>query len=172
MTDWKTDLDALVFETMAFAKTNHREQLPADLIERPRLQPMNWGGPQREEIKQRVANFKAHQQSKWPAQKDALAAAFRTRTREQWTDLLCDSDTCVAPVLDWDEAPRHSHNAARNTFLTIDGTVQPAPAPRFSRTAVEVPRSAAVSGGDTFEVLRRWGVGTATIDRLRAPAPN
>src|ERR1022692_3594631 len=86
MTDWKTDLDALVFETMAFAKTNHREQLPADLIERPRLQPMNWGGPQREEIKQRVANFKAHQQSKWPAQKDALAAAFRTRTREQWTD--------------------------------------------------------------------------------------
>jgi alpha-methylacyl-CoA racemase len=111
--------------------------------------------------------------SKWPAQKKALAAAFRARTRDQWTDLLCESDTCVAPVLDWDEAPRHPHNAARNTFLTIDGTVQPAPAPRFSRTAADIPRSAAVSGDDTFEVLRRWGVGAATIDRLRtASAPD
>jgi hypothetical protein len=53
MTDWKTDLDALVFETMAFAKTNHRERLPADLTERPILQPMNWGGPQREDAERR-----------------------------------------------------------------------------------------------------------------------
>ena len=62
MTDWKTDLDALVGETMAFARTIRRQQPPAtDLVERPRLQPMNWGGPQREEVRQRVANFKAHQ---------------------------------------------------------------------------------------------------------------
>jgi hypothetical protein len=47
MTDWKTNLDALVFETMAFAKTIHREQVPADLIERSRLQPLNWGDPRR-----------------------------------------------------------------------------------------------------------------------------
>jgi alpha-methylacyl-CoA racemase len=105
--------------------------------------------------------------SKWPAQKRALAAAFRARTREQWTDLLCGSDTCVAPVLDWDEAPCHPHNTARNTFVTVEGTLQPAPAPRFSRTTADVPRSAAVSGDDTFEVLRRWGVNAATIERLQ-----
>jgi hypothetical protein len=62
MTDWKTDRDALVDETMAFARSVRREQPATDLVERPRLQPMNWGGPQREEIRQRVSNFKAQQQ--------------------------------------------------------------------------------------------------------------
>ena len=61
MTDWKTDRDALVDETMTFAGSVRREQPATDLVERPRLQPMNWGGPQREEIRQRVSNFKAQQ---------------------------------------------------------------------------------------------------------------
>jgi hypothetical protein len=77
MTDWKADLDALVFETMAFAKTIHREQMPADLIERPTLQPMNWGGPQREEIEQRVANFKAQQQRLIREREDYAASTLR-----------------------------------------------------------------------------------------------
>jgi alpha-methylacyl-CoA racemase len=108
--------------------------------------------------------------SKWPAQKLAIAAALRARTREEWSRLLCDSDTCVAPVLDWDEAPRDPHNVARGTFVTIDGTVQPAPAPRFSRTPADLPRSGRVSGADTLEVLRGWGVGAATLKRLRTTA--
>jgi hypothetical protein len=62
VTDWKTDRDALVDEGMAFARTVRREAPATDLAERPRLEPMNWGGPQREEIRQRVSNFKAHQQ--------------------------------------------------------------------------------------------------------------
>jgi hypothetical protein len=61
MADWKTDRDALVAKGMAFARTVGREPLATDLTERPRLEPMNWGGPQREEIRQRVSNFKAHQ---------------------------------------------------------------------------------------------------------------
>jgi hypothetical protein len=77
MTDWKADLDALVFETMAFAKTIHREQMAADLIERPILQPTNWGGPQREEIEQRVANFKAQQQHLIREREDYAASTLR-----------------------------------------------------------------------------------------------
>ena len=78
MTDWKTDLDALVGETMAFARTIRREQPPAtDLVERPRLQPMNWGGPQREEVRQRVANFKAHQQRLIREREDYAASTLR-----------------------------------------------------------------------------------------------
>jgi hypothetical protein len=62
VTDWKTDRDALVDGGMAFARTVRREAPATDLVERPRLEPMNWGGPQREEITQRVSNFKAQQQ--------------------------------------------------------------------------------------------------------------
>jgi alpha-methylacyl-CoA racemase len=103
---------------------------------------------------------------KWPAQKRALAAIFRARTRDEWIALLGRDDTCVAPVLDWDEAPADPHNAARATFVTIDGVTQPAPAPRFSRTPAAVPRSARVSGDDTHEILRKWGLAEPLIGQL------
>jgi hypothetical protein len=62
MTDCKTDRDALVDEGMAFARTVRQEAPATELAERPTLEPMKWGGPQREEIRQRVSNFKAQQQ--------------------------------------------------------------------------------------------------------------
>jgi alpha-methylacyl-CoA racemase len=64
-------------------------------------------------------------------------------------------------VLDWDEAPEHPHNVARGTFANVGGVVQPAPAPRFSRTAPVVPPAAARDDGPT--VLRRWGVAAEAI---------
>jgi alpha-methylacyl-CoA racemase len=68
------------------------------------------------------------------AGEDGLAATFKTRTRAQWCEVLEGTDACFAPVLDLDEAPRHPHNVARGTFVERDGVMQPAPAPRFSRT--------------------------------------
>lgn len=70
----------------------------------------------------------------WPAAKARLRDLFRTRTRDEWCALLEDTDACFAPVLTLDEAPRHPHAMARETFITVDGKVQPAPAPRFSAT--------------------------------------
>ena len=70
----------------------------------------------------------------WPEGKARLEALFRTRTRDEWCALLEDSDACVAPVLSLAEAPAHPHNVARGTFMTVDGLVQPAPAPRFLGT--------------------------------------
>ena len=58
---------------------------------------------------------------------------------------MLGSDVCYAPVLSLAEAPKHPHNVARQTFVEIDGVMQPAPAPRFSRTVPEVqgpPRGA------------------------------
>ncbi|MCB4785869.1 CoA transferase [Delftia sp. Lp-1] len=77
--------------------------------------------------------------ARWPLLKLRLADVFRTRTRQQWCELLEGSDACFAPVLDWDEAPQHAHNRARATFTEAGGVLQPAPAPRFSRSVPEQP---------------------------------
>jgi alpha-methylacyl-CoA racemase len=70
----------------------------------------------------------------WDAGKERLAAVFKGRTLDEWRALLEGIDTCFAPVLTMAEAPYHPHNVARGTFIEVDGVVQPAPAPRFSRT--------------------------------------
>jgi hypothetical protein len=84
MTDWKTDLDALADETMAVARTVHREQPATDLVERPRLQPMNWGGSLREEIRQRVSIFKAHQQRLITERENYATSTLRKIVEPKW----------------------------------------------------------------------------------------
>ncbi|MFD2366767.1 CaiB/BaiF CoA transferase family protein [Pseudoduganella sp. GCM10020061] len=99
----------------------------------------------------------------WPALRDKLAALMRQRTRDEWCALLEGSDACFAPVLDIDEAPQHAHNHARGTYVDIDGVVQPAPAPRFSRTAADMPRAAG-NPASPADVLRAWGLSGERID--------
>lgn len=87
-------------------------------------------------------------------QKEKLAAIFKTKTRDEWAAIFEGTDACVAPILDWDEAPQHPHNVARDTFIELDGVVQPAPAPRFSNTPAAPPTASAMTTLD--EVLVRW----------------
>jgi alpha-methylacyl-CoA racemase len=75
----------------------------------------------------------------WPEAKTRLAALFKTRTRDEWCALLEGTDACFAPVLTTDEAPQHPHNKMRGTYVEIDGIIQPAPVPRFSRTVPDLP---------------------------------
>ncbi|MDB5816474.1 MAG: Alpha-methylacyl-CoA racemase [Rhizobacter sp.] len=105
-----------------------------------------------------------HDAALWPLLKLRMADVFRTKKRDEWCQLLEGTDACFAPVLDWDEAPQHPHNMARETFVTVDGVVQPAPAPRFSRTPASPPSRQAPASRD--EVLRRWGVSDALIGKL------
>ncbi|MBC5767067.1 CaiB/BaiF CoA transferase family protein [Ramlibacter albus] len=93
---------------------------------------------------------------RWPLMKHRLAEVFATRTRDEWCALLEGSDACFAPVLDWDEAPRHPHNRARGTFVDVDGVVQPAPAPRFTRTPAGTPEPGREAGAE--ELRARWGI--------------
>jgi alpha-methylacyl-CoA racemase len=102
----------------------------------------------------------------WPALKEKFAALFATRTRDAWCVLLEGTDACFAPVLDLDEAPRHPHNAARQTFVDVDGVTQPAPAPRFSRTPGHAAQVAAL-GQDGAVILADWGWDEAVIAALR-----
>ncbi len=94
----------------------------------------------------------------WDSQARALAEVFKGKTRDQWTALLEGTDACVAPVLTLDEAPAHPHMRARAIYHELGGVMQPAPAPRFSRTPGTVQRAAAAPGDGGREALRQWGV--------------
>ncbi|GAA5234083.1 CoA transferase [Verticiella sediminum] len=107
-------------------------------------------------------------QQAWPELKAKLAGIFRTRTRDQWCEVLEGSDACFAPVLDWDEAPRHPHNVARNTFVEVEGMIHPAPAPRFSRTEPDAPRAPREASAEAApDILAAWGLRDSTIDALQ-----
>ncbi|WP_409265635.1 CaiB/BaiF CoA transferase family protein [Massilia sp. BHUDP2] len=106
---------------------------------------------------------KAH----WPELRERFAALFLTKTRDEWCRLLEGTEVCFAPVLDLIEAPRHPHNAARRTFVEIDGVTQPAPAPRFSRTATATPGAPSSPGADSEAILADWGFTRQAIEALR-----
>jgi alpha-methylacyl-CoA racemase len=103
----------------------------------------------------------------WPALKEKLAEVIARKSRDEWCAIMEGSDVCFAPVLDFDEAPKHPHNAARETFVEIDGVVQPAPAPRFSATPGAVQSGPPAIGGDTETALADWGFSTTEINALK-----
>ncbi|HVK21768.1 MAG TPA: CaiB/BaiF CoA-transferase family protein [Actinokineospora sp.] len=103
----------------------------------------------------------------WPALRELFTATLRTRTRDEWAKLAEGTDACLSPVLSPQEAPSHPHNIARGTFVEVGGTVQPAPAPRFSRTAPGTPAAPSQARADTSAVLADLGVSETEIARLR-----
>ena len=93
----------------------------------------------------------------WPKAKEVLAAVFRSKTRAEWTALLEGTDACFAPVLDLDEAYEHPHLKARGTYVDVAGVMQPAPAPRFSRTKPDVPKPPAeLTAENATAALAGW----------------
>ncbi|HWJ96708.1 MAG TPA: CaiB/BaiF CoA-transferase family protein, partial [Acidimicrobiales bacterium] len=105
--------------------------------------------------------------SQWPALKERFAEVFKTKTRDEWCELMEHTDVCFAPVLSMDEAPEHPHIAERETFTTVAGLVQPAPAPRFSRTPGSIERPPPHAGQHTDEALEAWGISADRIAQLR-----
>ncbi len=103
----------------------------------------------------------------WPAMKDRVAEIFRSKTRDEWCEIMEHSDVCFAPVLSMDEATGHPHNVARGTFVDAFGLTQAAPAPRFSRTEPELSRPAPHPGQHTDEVLSGFGFDADDITKLR-----
>jgi alpha-methylacyl-CoA racemase len=103
----------------------------------------------------------------WPELKQALARVFKQKTRDEWCELLEHSDACFAPVLSADEAPLHRHNQARQSYIEVDGYLQPAPAPRFSRTPSGVMHGLHRAGEDTRQILCGLGLSDQEIEALR-----
>jgi alpha-methylacyl-CoA racemase len=104
----------------------------------------------------------------WPDLKAKLAAVIATKTQSEWCALMEATDVCFAPVLDLDEAPKHAHNVARQTFVELAGVTQPAPAPRFSKTPGAIQGPPPAIGAHDQEALRDWGFSEADVSALKA----
>jgi alpha-methylacyl-CoA racemase len=100
------------------------------------------------------------------AARETLTQKFLTRTQAEWTEVFDGTDACVAPILPLSEAVSHPHIAARGVFVEHEGHVQPAPAPRFSRTEPTLTTGPSRPGADTKAALEAWGIGN--VDDLIA----
>jgi alpha-methylacyl-CoA racemase len=94
----------------------------------------------------------------WPELRARFTARFKDKSRDEWAEVFTGTDACVHPVLSMAEAARDPHLAARGTYVTEDGVVQPAPSPRFSRTPGALPGPAPAAGQHTVEALTAWGL--------------
>jgi alpha-methylacyl-CoA racemase len=108
-----------------------------------------------------------YERESWPATKERFAEKFREKTRDEWTEIFANVDACVTPVLSPREAARHHYNEERDVF-SLDGDIQPQPAPRFSKTPGAIGRSPGKPGSGTREGLLRWGIDLDRQGALRA----
>jgi alpha-methylacyl-CoA racemase len=108
-----------------------------------------------------------HDRKGWPAIRAFFTRKFREKTRDEWCEIMAGCEVCFAPVLSMAEAPQHPHMKARGTFVEFDGIVQPAPAPRFSRTKPEIRHTAGSVADQADDVLRDWGFSAAEVTALR-----
>jgi alpha-methylacyl-CoA racemase len=108
-----------------------------------------------------------HDRAGWPVLRERFTAVFLTRSRDEWAQVFAGTDACVAPVLGPAEAPVHPHAVAREAFVEVGGLVQPAPAPRFSRSAASPPAAPPRPGADTDAVLEELGLSGAEIAGLQ-----
>lgn len=99
--------------------------------------------------------------SKWAEHEKIFEELFRTKSRDEWSDVLEGTDACFAPVLSLTEAPQHAHNEMRKTFVSVDGVLQPGPAPRFSRTNSEIQNPPNEPGENDRQILVDWGLSEA-----------
>ncbi len=107
-------------------------------------------------------------QSQWSVMKKKLTTVIKQKTQAQWSEIMEGTDVCYAPVLNFLDAPKHPANIARNTYIEVDGVVQPAPAPRFGRTPSEVRHGGHDVGQDTDSVLAEMGFGEQELASLRS----
>ena len=107
-----------------------------------------------------------HDASQWPQLKEKLAAVLKTRTRDQWDELMAGSDACFAPVLTMVEAPAYAANSERSVYAQVEGLTHPSPAPRFSKTPSTIEHGTRSLGADTLSVLRGAGMSEASIQAL------
>ena len=104
---------------------------------------------------------------KWPEWKDKISEVFKTKTRDQWCEIMEGTDVCFAPVLNFEDAINHPHNVARKGFVDIEGITQPAPSPRFSRTQPEIQGPPPNVGQHNESALKDWGFSDADVSSLK-----
>ena len=109
---------------------------------------------------------KQNDRAQWAAMKERLSGLFKTKTRDEWCEIMEGSDICFAPILSLTEVHEHPQNKARESFIEIEGVMQPAPAPKFSRTEAEIQGPPPRRGEHTKAALSDWGLAPAEIAAL------
>src|SRR3954465_11339424 len=109
-----------------------------------------------------------YDRSRWPEMRQRMGAAFKSKTRDEWGRIFAGSDACFAPVLSWSEARSHEHSRSRESYIDVAGVPQPAPAPRFSRTAPAVSRPPPERGQRGAQALADWGFDAGAVKRLES----
>ena len=104
----------------------------------------------------------------WDGLREKLAHVIAQKTQAEWDEIMGGTDVCFGPVLDLDEAPKHPHNVARETFVEVAGVIQPAPAPRFSATPGKIQGPPPSIGAHDQEALSEWGFSAGDIGALKA----
>jgi alpha-methylacyl-CoA racemase len=122
----------------------------AEFVEKAGLDPSAFGG-------RNFTSLAENDAEAWAELKPLVAKQFMTRTRDEWCVVFAGSDACVTPVLTLEEAPRDSHNQARKAFVTVAGSTQNAPIPRFSRTQALQPELATADCAAVNALLLQWG---------------
>ena len=106
-------------------------------------------------------------QATWPELRARIAGAINARTRDEWAELAAGTDTCLTPILTPREVPDHPHNRERQSFVMVGDSLQPAPAPRFSRTVPADPTPPSAVGADAHRILSDWGLADDAIARAK-----
>ena len=109
-----------------------------------------------------------HDVAQWPALKDKLAAVVRSKTRDEWDQIMSGSDACFAPVLTMQEATEYSANRERAVYTQVEELVHPSPAPRFERTPSDIRHSTRALGADTVSVIQASGLSDTEVEALLA----
>src|SRR6266850_1070489 len=109
-----------------------------------------------------------HDRAGWPKMRGQFAKTFKTKTRDEWCQVFEGSDACFAPVLSWSEARRHPHSISRNSYVTVAGVEQPAPAPRFPRTPAKLRGAPPERGEGGRQALADWGFDSGEVKKLRS----
>ena len=94
----------------------------------------------------------------WPELKGLIALKIKSKTRYEWNEIFSESDACVTPVLDMQEAQDHPHNVSRKAFINIDGFNQPNASPRYSKTKLEIKHNAKEVGVDLDDICNEFNI--------------
>jgi alpha-methylacyl-CoA racemase len=104
----------------------------------------------------------------WPRLRELIAAAVAARPQPEWAGIYEGTDACVTPVLTFDEAARHPHNAERGVFERVGAVLHPSPAPRFSRTPARSPAAPETGPVDVRRLLESWCPAGMTAEKTTA----
>src|SRR3970282_1898030 len=107
----------------------------------------------------------------YPEMKAKYEAIFRTKTADEWMELMSQYDICAAPVLEMENVVKDPHNLARGMVIEVDSPIGPVKqigvGAKLSDTPGKVRGTSPLIGQHTGEILAALGYDPGEIATLR-----